>query len=111
MREPHPDDEDPDVRAAPPPPLALRYRTVYGAPPPRRIRLEIPGWAGPSDAYGDGAPAQPWHCQPFVEGATYGLELVYPYRSECRVHNEDGTLRFEGGALAEEMQSAGLPHP
>ena len=101
--------EDPDIRAAAPE-LALRYRTVYGAPPPRRIRLEIPGWAGSSGAYGDGAAAQPWHCQPFVDGATYGLELVYPYRGECRVHVQDGALRFDGD-LAAEMAEAGLPHP
>jgi hypothetical protein len=101
---------DPDVRGTPPPPLVLRWRTGYGAPPPRRIRLEIPGWAGSSTAHGDGAPAMPWHCQPFVEGATHGLELLYPYRSECRVVNEDGAVRFEGG-LAAEMEAAGLPHP
>jgi hypothetical protein len=90
--------------------LPLRYRTEYGAPPPRRIKLQIPGWAGPSTRSGDGAPAQPWHCQPFVEGATYGLELVYPYRSECAVVSEGGAIRFEGG-LAAEMEEAKLPHP
>ena len=107
---PDPAPRDPDTRAEPPPPLELRYRTGYGAPPPRRIRLEIPGWAGPSGAHGDGAPAQPWHCRPFVEGATYGMELLYPYRSECRVVNDGGAIRFEGG-LAAEMEAAGLPHP
>ena len=101
---------DPDLRAAPPPELQLRYRSAYGAPPPRRIRLEVPGWAGFSTAHGDGAPAQPWHCRPFVEGATCGLELLYPYHSECRVQVVGGALRFEG-ALAEEMAAAGLPHP
>lgn len=90
--------------------LPLRWRSVYGAPPPRRIRLEIPGWAGASNAYGDGAAAQPWHCQPFVEGATYGLELVYPYGAECRVHNDGGTLRFEGGT-DEKLEALGLPRP
>jgi len=93
-----------------PPSLELRYRTGYDAPPPRRIKLQVPGWSGSSKAHGDGAAPQPWHCQPFVEGATYGLELVYPYRSECRVVNEGGAVRFEGG-LAEEMKAAGLPHP
>jgi len=102
--------EEMDVPPAPPPPLALKFRSVYGAPPPRRIKLELPGWAGPSTEHGDGAPAQPWHCQPFVEGATYGMELVYPYRSECRVVNDAGALRFEG-ELAAEMEQAGLPHP
>lgn len=95
---------------APPAPLELRYRSAYGAPPPRRVRLEIPGWAGPSTAHGDGAPAQPWHCRPFVEGATHGLELPYPYRGECRVVNDGGAVRFEG-PVAGEMAEAGLPHP
>lgn len=101
---------DADVAAAPLPPLELRYRSSSGAPPPRRIRLEIPGWAGASTPPKDGGTAQPWHCQPFVEGATYGLELVYPYRSECRVHNEDGRIRFESDLKAE-MEAAGLPQP
>jgi hypothetical protein len=90
--------------------LLLRYRSEYGAPPPRRIKLQIPGWAGSSAGSGDGAAAQPWHCQPFVEGATYGLELAYPYRSECVVVSEGGAIRFEGG-LAAEMEEAKLPHP
>jgi hypothetical protein len=99
-----------DTSDASTPPVELRYRTVYGAPPPRRIQLEVPGWAGPSTAHADGAPAQPWHCRPFVDGATYGLELVYPYRGDCTVHNEGGAIRFRG-SLAAEMDDLGLPHP
>ncbi|MEP6999381.1 MAG: hypothetical protein ABI969_02805 [bacterium] len=104
------DAPDPDVRTGPTSELTLRWRTGYGAPPPRRIRLEIPGWAGQPTPQRDGATAEPWHCQPFVEGATYGLELLYPYRSGCSVRNEDGVLRIEG-ELAAEMQAAGLPNP
>lgn len=111
MSDPHPaPPPDPDVIEAPLPPLELRYRASYDAPPPRRIRLEIPGWSGASVRPSEGAAAQPWHCQPFVEGATHGLELVYPYRSECRVHNEDGRIRFESDIKAE-MAAAGLPQP
>lgn len=101
---------DVEDRGARPDPLTLRYRTVYGAPPPRRIRLDVPGWAGPSTAHGEGAPAQPWHCQPFVDGATYGLELLYPYPSECTVCNEDDQISFRG-PLAAMMEEAGIPHP
>ncbi|MFL5385763.1 MAG: hypothetical protein ACJ8GN_24880 [Longimicrobiaceae bacterium] len=100
---------DPDLRGAPRE-LVLRWRTGYGAPPPRRIRMEIPGWAGRANPPGDGATAEPWHCRPFVEGATHGLELVYPYGTECRVRNEGGAIRIEG-ELSGEMEAAGLPHP
>ncbi|HKP76813.1 MAG TPA: hypothetical protein VJT67_14885 [Longimicrobiaceae bacterium] len=91
-------------------PLVLRYRSGYQAPPPRRIRLEVPGWAGADAPPKHGSAAQPWHCQPFVDGATHGLELVYPYQNECRVVNDGGAVRFEGG-LTDEMAAAGLPHP
>lgn len=111
MSDPHPDAaHDPDLLAADPPALELRWRSSYGAPPPRRIRLDIPGWAGAPTRPAEGAAAQPWHCHPFVEGATYGLELVYPYESEARVRVEEGRIRFEG-ALAEEMKAKGLKYP
>ncbi|HVH12995.1 MAG TPA: hypothetical protein VM759_08085 [Longimicrobium sp.] len=110
MSDPHPaPPHDPDTGATAEQ-LELRYRTTFGAPPPRRIRLEIPGWAGASVPIADGAAAQPWHCRPFAEGATHGLELIYPYGCECRVHNQDGRIRFEG-ELAAEMKAAGLKHP
>ncbi|HEX5725452.1 MAG TPA: hypothetical protein VFX98_08295 [Longimicrobiaceae bacterium] len=37
MREPHPDDEDPDLRAAPPPPLAGHFRTMASSGALRRV--------------------------------------------------------------------------
>lgn len=108
---PSPPPERRDTGAtAPPSAITLRYRTEFGAPPPRRIHLEIPGWSGDPTRPGDGSPALPWHCRPFVEGSTYGLELVYPYPNECHVHNDGGRLRFEGG-VGEAMREAGLPHP
>lgn len=116
MTDPHPHDAhpheapDPDQQAGDVPPLELRWRSSFGAPPPRRIRLEIPGWSGQAVRPTDGATAQPWHCHPFVEGATHGLELVYPYESETRVRVEDGRLHFEGG-LNEEMKARGLSNP
>jgi hypothetical protein len=111
MSESDPDGERAaDGRGERPRELLLQWRTGYGAPPPRRIRMEIPGWAGHANAPRDGATAEPWHCRPFVEGATHGLELIYPYREACRVRNDAGTLRIEG-ELAGEMEAAGLPHP
>lgn len=52
----------------------------------------------------------PWHCQPFVDGSTYGVELVYPYHSECVVRVADGKIQFDGG-LNEERKKEGLSHP
>jgi hypothetical protein len=105
-----PPDPAPPHADAPPPPLEIRYRAAYDAPPPRRIRLDVPGWAGAATPPADGVAAQPWHCRPFVEGATHGLELLYPYRSECRVYDDGAGIRFDGD-LAAEMEAAGLQHP
>lgn len=69
--------------------LGDHHRTV----PPQRIKLQIPGWAGEDHRHCDGAKAQPWHCLPFVEGSTYGCELLYTMPEECRV-TFDGELRI-----------------
>jgi hypothetical protein len=93
----------------PPDPLELRYRSEYGAPPPRRIRLAVPGWGGEPVQKRDGAAAQPWHCTPFAEGAGYGVELPYPYPNECRVYGGEHGVRFEGDFSP--LLDAGIPHP
>jgi Flp pilus assembly protein TadD len=59
------------------------------------VKLEKSGWAGDLRKMEDGSEPQPWHCLPFVEGATYGLELIYPYETECVVVNDGGAVRFE----------------
>jgi len=99
-----------DLAELPPVTLSLRYRSVYGAPPPRPIRLQVPGWGGSPQKPADGASPQPWHCRPFMDGASYGVELVYPYPAECRVVN-DGAIRFVGDELESAMEQAGIPHP
>ncbi|HEX6745965.1 MAG TPA: hypothetical protein VF092_01535 [Longimicrobium sp.] len=90
--------ESPDPQAqAEPRRIELRYRAWNEGRPPRRIRLAIPGWAGEEGAAEDGARPQPWHCRPFVDAATYGIELVYAFETECRVtRGGDGVVRFEG---------------
>jgi hypothetical protein len=62
---------------------------------PRRTKLEIPGWAGDSNRRVDGAHEFPWHCVPFSEAATAGIEVFYPYQNELRVSTRDGELFFE----------------
>jgi Flp pilus assembly protein TadD len=75
--------------------LTIKYAAYANALPPRRVKLEKPGWAGDLRKMEDGSEPQPWHCLPFVEGATYGLELIYPYETECVVVNDGGAVRFE----------------
>ena len=75
--------------------LNVKYSTQENILPPQPIRFKIPGWAGGSDKMEEGALSQPWHCLPFVEGSTYGLELVYPYATECHVINHQGIVRIE----------------
>lgn len=59
--------------------IDVLWRTRHKGLPPRPIKLQIPGWAGHDLNHGDGATPQPWHCPPFVDGSTYGLELLYPF--------------------------------
>lgn len=80
--------------------LNVKYRTWYRGVPPRRIRLELPGWAGEKDA----ADAQPFFCKPWLDGTTYGLELVYPFETECRVRAENGECQFFGDFSAEKLK-------
>jgi len=89
--------------------IKVKYRTYYKAIPPKRIKLDIPGWAGTPDKQVNGNKPQPWHCVPFVEGSTYGLELIYPFESECKVFNENDKLRFEGDFNGENPWGSGPP--
>jgi tetratricopeptide (TPR) repeat protein len=75
--------------------LEIRYSTYDKAQPPRLVRLKNPGWGGQAQKMVDGSEPQPWHCLPFTEGSTYGLELVYQYERECHVINDGGMVRFE----------------
>ena len=63
---------------------------------PRRTKLEIPGWAGKPEPRRDGSHEYVWHCQPFTEGAQYGIELFYPYEGELHVTSRDGGIEFSG---------------
>ena len=81
--------------------LDVKYATYAKALPPQPIRLRKPGWGGTPDRMEDGSEPQPWHCLPFVEAATHGLELVYPFENECHVVNDGGVLRFEWDFAAE----------
>ncbi|MDE2355122.1 MAG: hypothetical protein KGL69_00045 [Alphaproteobacteria bacterium] len=73
----------------------VKFRQFGDRPPPRPIRITVPGWAGERQPRADGQHEQPWHCMPFSEGARYGLELVYPFDPELRVTTREGKVRLE----------------
>ena len=75
--------------------LSVKYATYAKALAPQPIRVKTPGWGGAAQKMEDGSLPQPWHCLPFVEGSTYGLELLYPYENECHVVNDGGAVRFD----------------
>lgn len=91
--------------------LEVKYRTWFKGIGPRPIRLDIPGWAGDSHGHSDGDRPQPWHCPPFVDGSTYGLELIYPFDTECHVRMVDGEIRYEGDFTEENKGCPGTPLP
>ena len=72
--------------------INIKFRTWAKGQPPTRIKLEVPGWGGNKQA----SNAQPWHCKPFIDGATYGLEIVYPFDTEVTVTSDgNGVCNFE----------------
>jgi hypothetical protein len=73
----------------------VTYRMQGHRPPPRPIRVTVPGWAGDKHARVDGSHEQPWHCLPFSESARYGLELLYPFETELRVATIDGAVQLD----------------
>jgi len=76
--------------------LDIKYRLQGKALPPRPIRMKVPGWGGDgAKKMVDGSDPQPWHCRPWVDAANYGLELLYPYETECHVLNVDGVIKVE----------------
>lgn len=85
--------------------LELKWRSFFNGKefPPSKIKLQLPGWAGNKDR-GNGSSPQPWHCLPFVEASTYGIELLYPFETECIVKNINGTTIFEGDFSEEEKK-------
>jgi len=74
--------------------MTIKYRTTGKAIPPRPVQMKIPGWSGQAVKKRNGSEPQPWHCPPFVDAATYALELVYPYEKECHIINQGGVVRF-----------------
>jgi hypothetical protein len=76
--------------------LRIKYRMSGEDLRPRRTKLEIPGWSGEPERRADGSQEYAWHCVPFSEAATYGVEVFYPYENELRVTTKNSRLIFEG---------------
>ena len=74
----------------------VKYRQTNPRLAPRRIKLEMPGWAGQAEPRADGSQEFAWHCAPFTEGAQYGIEVFYPHDNELRVSRKSGKLVFDG---------------
>lgn len=79
----------------------VKYRLFDPRLAPRRTRMAIPGWAGEQEPRADGAHEHPWHCIPFTEAATDGIELFYPGEHELRVTQAGGEPAFDCDAPAD----------
>src|SRR5271167_499447 len=100
----------------PPENMTFEYSAYAKALPPQAIRMAGVKWGGPPEKMEDGSEPQPWHCLPFVEGSTYGLELIYPYETECQVVHDGATIRIDfdyanepGGGLSDSEFKAFSP--
>ena len=91
--------------------IPLRYRTYYQVKVPTHIKLQIPGWSGEPNDHKDGDVPQPWHCVPFVEGSTYGLELYWAFDTEFHVVNENGNIKFIGDGAEEAKKCPEIEFP
>jgi hypothetical protein len=76
--------------------IQINYRTYGKCIPPRRCAIHIPGWAGDATDHTNGSVAKPLHCIPFVEGSTYGVELLYSFDTTTYVTKKNGKILFEG---------------
>jgi hypothetical protein len=73
----------------------VKFRLHGQRLPPQPISLPIPGWGGQAQPRADGSHEQVWHCQPFSEGARYGVEMLYPFEQELRVTQFRGRVRLQ----------------
>jgi len=75
--------------------LTVKYRSFEPRLNLRRTKLEVPGWAGPPEPRRDGSHEYAWHCIPFSESASYGIELFYPFDNELRVTKRNGRVQLD----------------
>lgn len=69
----------------------IEYRTWHNGLPPKRTKLDVGGWAGENTW----KMPQAWHCKPYSDAATYGLDLIYNWETTCTVTCDDkGVCNF-----------------
>jgi hypothetical protein len=86
----------------------IKYRFHDPRLTARRTRVAVPGWGGAQESRADGSHEQPWHCIPFSEAATAGIEIFYPYDEELHVTFTDGVFRFanlSGDPIQDNLES------
>ncbi len=72
--------------------IKVEYRNWLHGQPPKRTKLEIGGWAGENNW----KTPQPWHCKPYADASTYGLELIYTWQATATVTcDEKGMCKCE----------------
>ena len=91
--------------------ILIKYRTFYKGKAPTPIKLQMPGWSGEPNDHKDGDVPQPWHCVPFVEGSTYGLEMYWGFDTEYEVVTENGIPKFIGDHKEEAKKCSEISFP
>jgi hypothetical protein len=75
--------------------VTIKYNTYVKALPPQAPEMTSveSSTSAASGEDGEESPDRP--CAAFALASAYGLEVVYPYETECHVVGKDGTVRFE----------------
>jgi hypothetical protein len=71
-------------------------------PLPRKISLEVPGFAGENRRY---EVPQAWQCKPWVDANSIGIELYWGIKTDVVIESKDGTTAIIGGDYARETGS------
>lgn len=74
--------------------MNLKYRTIFENFELQKVKLQIDDWAGSNNKNEKDIKVQPFMCKPFVDAATYGFEILYPYETSCEVEFLDGKLKI-----------------
>ena len=82
--------------------MEVFIRKLHDVLQPRRARLQVPGWSGDKTH----ELPQPWHCKPFSDAASYGLEILFSWKKPCQVSLKRGRPVWSGDLEAELPRNA-----